>query len=89
MSIALLVIQDTEDGRSIVRAIEKDNDGVIIQNKPAMIQIEREGKITIKAETVSEELGRDWDIEEMQIELISIGGQVDETDDEFTIYWEN
>jgi phenol hydroxylase P2 protein len=89
MSIALLVIQDTEDGRSIVRAIEKDNDGVIIQNKPAMIQIEREGKITIKAETVSEELGRDWDIEEMQIELISIGGQVDETDDEFTVYWEN
>jgi len=89
MSIALLVMQDTEDGRAIVRSIQKDNTDVKITNKPAMIQVEREKEILIKASTVAEELGRDWDVEEMQIELVSIGGQIDETDDEIKVYWDN
>jgi len=89
MSIALLVLQDTEDGRAIVRSIQKDNTDVKITNKPSMIQIEREKEIVIRAETVQDELGRDWDVEEMQLELVSIGGQVDETDDEIKIYWDN
>ena len=89
MSIALLVMQDTEDGRAIVRAIQKDNDGVKVTPKPAMIQVEREKEIVIKAATVQDELGRDWDVEEMQLELVSIGGQIEETDDEITVYWDN
>lgn len=39
-SIALLCLQATEDGRSIAEAIKEDNEGVVITNKPAMIQIE-------------------------------------------------
>ncbi|WP_121628529.1 MmoB/DmpM family protein [Poseidonibacter antarcticus] len=88
-SIALLNIQATEDGRAIAEAIREDNEGVVITNKPAMIQIERPERITVKASTVSEVLGRDWDPEELQLVLISIGGQIDETDDEFIIYWNN
>lgn len=88
-SIALLNIQATEDGRAIAEAIRKDNEGVVITNKPAMIQIERPERITVKASTVSEVLGRDWDTEELQLVLISMGGQIDETDDEFIIYWNN
>ncbi|CAM3969932.1 MmoB/DmpM family protein [Arcobacter cloacae] len=88
-SIALLCLQATEDGRSIAEAIKEDNEGVVITNKPAMIQIERAERITVKASTVSEKLGRDWDPEELQLVLISLGGQVDETDDEFVVYWNN
>jgi len=88
-SMALLCLQATEDGRGIAEAIRADNEGVIITNKPAMIQLEREGRITVKAETVSENLGRVWDPEELQLVLISLGGQVDETDDEFIVYWNN
>ncbi len=89
MSIALLIIQDTDDGRAIVRSIEKDNDNITITNKPAMIQMQREKEIIVKAATIAEELGRDWDIEELQIELVSIGGQIDETDDEMKVFWDN
>lgn len=89
MSIAKLVLQDTEDGRSIVQAIKKDNDNAKITNKPAMIEIEREKEIVVKASTVENELGRDWDVEEMQIELVGIVGQINETDDEIIIYWDN
>lgn len=88
-SIALLCLQATEDGRAIAEAIKEDNEGVIITNKPAMIQIERPERITIKASTVSQALGRDWDPEELQLVLISLGGQVEETDDEFIVYWNN
>lgn len=89
MSIAKLVLQDTEDGRAIVKAIREDNDNVKITNKPAMIEIEREKEIIVKAATVQNELGRDWDVEEMQIELVVIVGQIEETDDEIIIYWDN
>jgi phenol/toluene 2-monooxygenase (NADH) P2/A2 len=88
-SIALLCLQSTEDGRAIAEAIRQDNEGVVITNKPAMIQIERPERITVKASTVSESLGRDWEPEELQLVLISLGGQVDETDDEFVVYWNN
>lgn len=88
-SIALLCLQATEDGRAIAQAIREDNEGVIITNKPAMIQIEREGKIEVNASTVSDALGRDWDPEELQLVLISLGGQVDEDDDQFVVYWDN
>lgn len=88
-SIALLCLQATEDGRTIAEAIKEDNEGVVITNKPAMIQIERPEKIIVKASTVSETLGRDWDPEELQLVLISLGGQVEETDDEFIVYWNN
>lgn len=89
VSIALLCLQATEDGRAIAEAIRQDNEGVLITNKPAMIQIERAKEIVVKASTVSEALGRVWNPEELQLVLISIAGQIDETDDEFIVYWNN
>ncbi|QDF28731.1 MmoB/DmpM family protein [Halarcobacter anaerophilus] len=88
-SIALLCIQATDEGRTIAEAIKVDNEGIQITNKPAMIQIEREGEIVIKADTVSDALGRDWEPEELQLILISTGGQIDEDDEQFVVYWNN
>jgi phenol hydroxylase P2 protein len=88
-SIALLCIQATDEGRTIAEAIKVDNEGIQITNKPAMIQIEREGEIVVKADTVSDALGRDWDPEELQLILISTGGQIDEDDEQFVVYWNN
>lgn len=88
-SVALLCLQATEDGRAIAQAIKEDNEGVVITNKPAMIQIERPGRIEVNASTVSEVLGRDWDPEELQLVLISLGGQVEEDDEQFVVYWDN
>lgn len=88
-SIALLCIQSTDEGRVIAEAIKKDNEGIIVSNKPAMIQFEREGSIVVKAQSVSEALGRDWETDELQLVLISTGGQIDEDDDQFVVYWNN
>lgn len=88
-SIALLCLQSTDEGRVIAEAIKKDNEGITVSNKPAMIQLEREGSIVVKAQSVSEALGRDWETDELQLVLISTGGQIDEDNDQFVVYWNN
>ncbi|MNT95358.1 Phenol hydroxylase P2 protein [compost metagenome] len=52
-----------------------------------MIRVENLGKLVVRAETVSEKLGQDWDIQELQLNMITLGGNVDEDDDTFTLQW--
>lgn len=87
MSQVFIALQDNENARFIVEAVSEDNPGAEVQNSPAMIRIVADKRLTIRRETVEEKLGRDWDPQELQIDLISIGGNVDEDDDSFTLYW--
>jgi phenol hydroxylase P2 protein len=43
--------------------------------------------MTIKRVTIEEKLGRAFDLQEMQIFLITLSGNIDETDDEFNLRW--
>lgn len=87
MSRVFIALQDNENSRFIVEAINEDNPTAEVTNSPAMIRIEADDRLTIKRETVEDKLGRDWDIQALQIDLISIGGNIDEDDDSFTLYW--
>ncbi len=84
---AFIIVQDNEDARPIIEAIEQDNDGVIVQYQPGMVRMERAGSLIVKRETVEELIGREWDIQEMHLVLISIAGNVDEDDDKFELSW--
>ena len=87
MSRVFIALQDNENARFIVEAVTEDNPGAEVKHSPAMIRIEADDRLTIQRETVEEKLGRDWDTQELQVDLISIGGNVDEDDDSFTLYW--
>ena len=87
MSKAYIVLQDNEESRFIVEAIGEDNTDVTIIHQPAMIRVEREGQLTIQRETVEEKMGRDWDVQSIHVNLVTIGGNVDEDDDHFTLEW--
>lgn len=82
-----LALQDNDTSRYIIEAIEQDNPEATIQYLPAMIRVENLGKLVVRAETVSEKLGQDWDIQELQLNMITLGGNVDEDDDTFTLQW--
>jgi len=43
----------------------------------------------IRRETVEEQMGRDFDLQELHVNLITMSGHVDETDDEFALSWKN
>lgn len=87
MSKVYLALQDNEQSHYIVEAIEEDNPDVTVIYQPAMIRIEREGTMVIKRETVEEKMGCDWEIQALHVNLITLGGNVDETDEDFTLTW--
>jgi phenol hydroxylase P2 protein len=43
----------------------------------------------IRRASIEERLGRDYDLREIQINMISLGGGVEETEDEFILSWQN
>lgn len=87
MSKVFIIFQKTEESRCIVEAVLEDNPDAILNEQPAMVKIDAEGTLVIKRATIEEKLGRAFDLQEMQIHLISLTGHIDETDDEFTLSW--
>ena len=87
MSKAYIALQDNEESHYIVEAIEEDNPSATVIYQPAMIRIENEGQLVINRETVAEKMGRDWEIQALHVNLITLGGNVDEDDDQFSLTW--
>lgn len=86
-SHAFIAFQKNEESRCIVEAIVEDNPGAIVSDQPAMVKVDVPGRLVIKRETVEEKLGRAFELQELQLHLITLSGHLDETDDEFTLSW--
>jgi phenol 2-monooxygenase P2 subunit (EC 1.14.13.7) len=87
MSKVFIALQDNDESRYIIEAIEQDNPDVTVTHMPAMIRIDADNRLVVKRETVAEKMGRDWDVQELHLNLITIGGNVDEDDDQITLTW--
>ena len=87
MSNVFIAFQKNEDSRANVNAILADNPNAIVNDQPAMVKIDVPGHLVVRKATIEEELGREFDLQEMQVHLITMSGNVDETDDEFTLTW--
>lgn len=87
MSTVFIALQTNEETRPIIDAIVIDNPQAIVRQEPAMVKIDAEGRLVIRRETIEEQIGRSFNLQELHINLISIGGNVDETDDTFTLSW--
>lgn len=89
MSNVFIALQANEETRPIVEAITADNPEAVVDRQPAMVKIDAPGRLVIRRETIEEELGRDFDLQELQINLITLSGHVEEDDDTFTLHWDN
>lgn len=87
MSKAYIVLQDNEESHYIVEAIEEDNPTATVIYQPAMIRIENDRQLIIKRETVEEKMGRDWEVQALHVNLITLGGNVDEDEDQLSLTW--
>lgn len=87
MSNVFIAFQKNEDTRSIIDAILEDNPNAILNEQPAMVKIDVPGSLTIKRATIEEKIGRSFDLQEMQVHLITLSGHIDETDEEFNLSW--
>ena len=89
MSNVFIAFQTNEETRSIIDAIAEDNPHAIVNEQPAMVKIDAPGSLTIRRGTVEEKLGRDFDLQELHVHLITLAGHINETDDEFTLSWKH
>ncbi|MGH8381939.1 MmoB/DmpM family protein [Pseudomonas sp.] len=86
-SLVYINLQDTDYARAIVEAIQQDNPNASIQHQPSMIRIEAANRLEIRRETVEQITGTTWDIQEMLMYVITLGGNVEEDDDSFSLHW--
>ncbi|PCI57975.1 MAG: monooxygenase [Gammaproteobacteria bacterium] len=89
MSTVFIALQANEETRPIIEAIQIDNPKAIVNIEPAMVKIDAENFLIIKRETIEEQIGREYDLEELQINLISLSGNVNEDEDTLTLSWNN
>ncbi len=82
-----IALQSTDVSRSIVDAIVADNPEASVVEYPAMVKIDAPHRLVIRRESVEERLGRRWDLQELHLNLISLSGNIDESDDEFSLQW--
>jgi phenol hydroxylase P2 protein len=87
MSNVFIALQKNEETRSIVAAIIADNPGAIVNEQPAMVKIDVPNRMVIRKSTIEEEMGRDFNLQELQVNLITLTGHIDEDDDEFVLSW--
>lgn len=87
MSTVFIALQANEDTRPIIEAIVADNPHAVVNQQPAMVKIDAEDSLVVRRETIEELLGREFDLQELQINLITLSGHLDETDDEMKLYW--
>ncbi len=87
MSNVFIAFQKNEESRAIVDAIVADNPSATINEQPAMVRVDVAGRMVIRRSSIEEQIGRPFDLQEMHVNLITLSGHIDETDDEFVLEW--
>ncbi len=82
-----IALQNNADAQPIIEASVDDNPGAVRSDTPGMVKIDCAGRLVIRRESIEERMGRDFDLQELHVNLISLGGNIDEDDDEFVLSW--
>lgn len=87
MSTVFIALQANEETRPIIEAIEMDNPKAVVNRQPAMVKIDAPDELVIRRQTIEDQVGRPFDLQELQINLITLSGNVDEDDETLTLRW--
>lgn len=82
-----ITLQNTDEGRAIINAISADNTEAVVNIYPSMTKIDCPGRLVVNRESIEEQMGRPFDLQELQLSLVSLAGNVDEDDDRFVLEW--
>jgi len=83
-------LQDSDDTRMLVEAMEVDNPDVTVRHMPGIVKLQSATELVIKRETVEEKVGRPWETHEFQMNIVSYAGNISEwDDDQIVIKWEH
>jgi len=87
VSKVFIAFQDNEDSRPIVEAILADNPNAEPVYSPGLVKIDCPHKLTVRRESIEEITGQPFNLQQIQLSLVTLSGNVDEDDDEFSLEW--
>ncbi|MDT7837046.1 MmoB/DmpM family protein [Aquabacterium sp. OR-4] len=82
-----IALQANNDTLPIVQAIAADNPLAVVDELPGLVKLTAPGRLRVCRASIEEAMGRAFDLREVHIHLVSLSGEIDETDDEFTLLW--
>ena len=82
-----IALQNSADTQPLIEAILADNPSAHANISPGMVKIDCPARLVIKRTSVESNIGRPFDLQELHVHLISLGGNLDEDDDEFVLSW--
>lgn len=89
MSNVFIAFQANEESRPVVDAILADNPEAKAVYSPGLVKIDCPQRLVIKRETIEEQVGRKYDLQQIHINLVTLSGNIDEDDDQFTLSWKH
>ena len=87
MSNVFIAFQHNEESRPVVDAIIADNPAAVVVHSPGLVKIDAPDELTIRRATIEELTGRPYDLQAIQVNLVTLSGHIDEDDDQFTLSW--
>jgi len=89
MSNVFIAFQANEGSRPIVDAILADNPKAQAVHSPALVKIDAPNSLTIRRQTIEEQTGRPYDLQQIHVNLVTLSGHIDEDDDQITLSWKH
>lgn len=89
VSNVFIAFQDNEESRPIIDAILADNPEATAVHSPGLVKIDAPGRLVVRRESIEEQTGQRYDLQQMQVNLVTLSGHVDEDDDELSLSWLN
>lgn len=87
ISKVFIAFQDNEESRPVVEAILADNPEATAVHSPGLVKIDAPGRMVIRRATIEDLVGRPFDLQQIQVNLVTLSGNVDEDDDELSLSW--
>lgn len=87
VSKVFIAFQDNEESRPVVDAILEDNPNAQADYSPGLVKISAPVRLLVKRESIEAQTGRPYDLQQLHINLVTLSGNVDETDDELSLEW--
>ena len=89
MSNVFIAFQHNEESRPIIDAIVADNPKAVVVHSPGLVKIDAPNSLTIRRETIESLTGRPYDLQQIQVNLVTLSGHLDEDDDQLTLSWKH
>lgn len=82
-----IALQNNADAQPVIAAILQDNPAAELHENPGMVKIDCPERLCVRRTSIEDRIGRAFDLQEIHLHLISLGGNIDEDDDEIVLSW--